>query len=63
MFFPLHCIPLEETDDPVRRNCRWLGEVGPGGFTPLHVAVSRDGSENVLDALTSSPEFVYSSLS
>ncbi|XP_050218750.1 squamosa promoter-binding-like protein 1 [Mercurialis annua] len=32
--------------------------VGPGGLTPLHVAGSRDGSENVLDALTDDPEMV-----
>lgn len=29
--------------------------VGPAGLTPLHVAASRDGSENVLDALTDDP--------
>ncbi|KAG6667860.1 squamosa promoter-binding-like protein 1 [Carya illinoinensis] len=29
--------------------------VGPAGLTPLHVAASMDGSENVLDALTDDP--------
>lgn len=29
--------------------------VGPGGLTPLHVAAGRDGSEDVLDALTDDP--------
>ncbi|KAJ9181746.1 hypothetical protein P3X46_005806 [Hevea brasiliensis] len=29
--------------------------VGPAGLTPLHVAASKDGSENVLDALTDDP--------
>ncbi|XVF28123.1 hypothetical protein REPUB_Repub15cG0001900 [Reevesia pubescens] len=28
---------------------------GPAGLTPLHVAASREGSENVLDALTDDP--------
>lgn len=32
--------------------------VGPGHLTPLHVAASRDGSENVLDALTDDPQLV-----
>ncbi|KAK3025322.1 hypothetical protein RJ639_043831 [Escallonia herrerae] len=31
---------------------------GPGGLTPLHIAASRDGSENVLDALTDDPQSV-----
>ncbi|CAK9160706.1 unnamed protein product [Ilex paraguariensis] len=29
--------------------------IGPRGLTPLHIAASRDGSENVLDALTDDP--------
>ncbi|PSR92457.1 Squamosa promoter-binding-like protein [Actinidia chinensis var. chinensis] len=29
--------------------------IGPGGLTPLHIAVSSDGSESVLDALTDDP--------
>uniref|UniRef100_A0A2P2KP32 SBP-type domain-containing protein n=3 Tax=Rhizophora mucronata TaxID=61149 RepID=A0A2P2KP32_RHIMU len=29
--------------------------VGPAGITPLHMAASRDGCENVLDALTNDP--------
>ncbi|KAL6968711.1 Cysteine desulfurase mitochondrial [Sarracenia purpurea var. burkii] len=29
--------------------------VGPAGLTPLHVAAGRDGSEDVLDALTDDP--------
>ncbi|XP_010276543.1 PREDICTED: squamosa promoter-binding-like protein 1 [Nelumbo nucifera] len=32
--------------------------VGPAGLTPLHVAASRDGCENVLDALTDDPGMV-----
>ncbi|KAG2721204.1 hypothetical protein I3760_02G071100 [Carya illinoinensis] len=32
--------------------------VGPAGLTPLHVAASRSGSENVLDALTDDPGLV-----
>ncbi|XP_074267554.1 squamosa promoter-binding-like protein 1 [Silene latifolia] len=28
---------------------------GPGGLTPLHVAAGRDGSEEILDALTDDP--------
>ncbi|XP_021606651.1 squamosa promoter-binding-like protein 1 isoform X3 [Manihot esculenta] len=32
--------------------------VGPAGLTPLHVAASKDGSENVLDALTDDPGLV-----
>ncbi|KAF5737112.1 Squamosa promoter-binding protein putative isoform 2 [Tripterygium wilfordii] len=31
---------------------------GPAGLTPLHVAVSKDGSEHVLDALTDDPGLV-----
>ncbi|KAJ4968128.1 hypothetical protein NE237_014829 [Protea cynaroides] len=33
-------------------------DVGPMGLTPLHVAASRDGCENVLDALTDDPGLV-----
>ncbi|KAK9747565.1 hypothetical protein RND81_02G000800 [Saponaria officinalis] len=29
---------------------------GPGGLTPLHVAAGRDGSEEILDALTDDPK-------
>lgn len=36
--------------------------VGPAGLTPLHIAASRDGSENVLDALTDDPGLVSSYL-
>ncbi|KAK6913615.1 SBP domain [Dillenia turbinata] len=32
--------------------------VGIGGLTPLHIAASTDGSENVLDALTDDPGMV-----
>ncbi|KAF8401228.1 hypothetical protein HHK36_012158 [Tetracentron sinense] len=32
--------------------------IGPAGLTPLHVAAGRDGSENVLDALTDDPGLV-----
>ncbi|CAA2972129.1 squamosa promoter-binding 1 [Olea europaea subsp. europaea] len=32
--------------------------VGPGGLTPLHIAASLDGCENVLDALTEDPGLV-----
>ncbi|KAK4478361.1 hypothetical protein RD792_017651 [Penstemon davidsonii] len=32
--------------------------VGPGGLTPLHIAVSLDSCENVLDALTEDPGMV-----
>ncbi|KAM7487994.1 hypothetical protein LguiB_025478 [Lonicera macranthoides] len=32
--------------------------IGPGGLTPLHIAASRDGSENVLDALMDDPGLV-----
>ncbi|KAB9584445.1 hypothetical protein FH972_027047 [Carpinus fangiana] len=31
---------------------------GPAGLTPLHIAASRDGCENVLDALTDDPGLV-----
>ncbi|KAL7112404.1 hypothetical protein ACP275_04G002100 [Erythranthe tilingii] len=31
---------------------------GPGGLTPLHVAAGRDGSEDILDALTDDPRKV-----
>lgn len=31
---------------------------GPGGLTPLHVAAGRDGSEDILDALTNDPRKV-----
>ncbi|KAM6541376.1 hypothetical protein CsatB_005823 [Cannabis sativa] len=31
---------------------------GPGGLTPLHIAAGKDGSEDVLDALTSDPGMV-----
>lgn len=36
--------------------------VGPAGLTPLHVAASKDGSENVLDALTDDPGLVSTCL-
>ncbi|KAF8376664.1 hypothetical protein HHK36_031669 [Tetracentron sinense] len=32
--------------------------IGPAGLTPLHVAAGRDGSENMLDALTDDPGLV-----
>jgi hypothetical protein len=32
--------------------------VGPAGLTPLHVAASMSGSENVVDALTDDPGMV-----
>ncbi|KAM3688194.1 hypothetical protein ACB098_10G135200 [Castanea mollissima] len=32
--------------------------VGPSGLTPLHIAAGKDGSENVLDALTDDPKMV-----
>ncbi|VVB03576.1 unnamed protein product [Arabis nemorensis] len=31
---------------------------GPAGLTPLHIAAGKDGSEDVLDALTEDPEMV-----
>ncbi|CAN1353170.1 Squamosa promoter-binding-like protein 12 [Linum perenne] len=31
---------------------------GPGGLTPLHIAAGKDGSEDVLDALTDDPKMV-----
>ena len=31
---------------------------GPGGLTPLHIAAGKDGSEDVLDALTEDPGMV-----
>lgn len=31
---------------------------GPAGLTPLHIAAGKDGSEDVLDALTDDPEMV-----
>ncbi|KAI3730173.1 hypothetical protein L6452_18850 [Arctium lappa] len=31
---------------------------GPGGLTPLHIASGKDGSEDVLDALTDDPQLV-----
>ncbi|KAJ4849884.1 hypothetical protein Tsubulata_034686 [Turnera subulata] len=31
---------------------------GPGGLTPLHIAAGKDGSEDVLDALTDGPGMV-----
>lgn len=36
--------------------------LGPAGVTPLHVAASRDDSENVLDALTDDPGKVFPTL-
>lgn len=36
---------------------------GPAGLTPLHVAASMNGSENVLDALTNDPGMVIYHLS
>jgi hypothetical protein len=35
---------------------------GPAGLTPLHILASRDGCENVLDALTDDPGLVIPSL-
>jgi len=32
--------------------------VGPAGLTPLHIAAGKDGSEDVLDALTNDPRMV-----
>lgn len=32
--------------------------VGPAGLTPLHIAAGKDGSEDVLDALTNDPQMV-----
>lgn len=32
--------------------------LGPAGLTPLHIAAGKDGSENVLDALTEDPNMV-----
>lgn len=32
--------------------------MGPAGLTPLHIAAGRDGSEDVLDALTNDPGMV-----
>ncbi|KAG2693193.1 hypothetical protein I3760_08G085600 [Carya illinoinensis] len=32
--------------------------LGPGGLTPLHIAAGKDGSENVLEALTDDPKMV-----
>lgn len=32
--------------------------VGPAGLTPLHIAAGKDGSEDVLDALTNDPSMV-----
>ncbi|XP_057958991.1 squamosa promoter-binding-like protein 1 isoform X2 [Malania oleifera] len=32
--------------------------IGPGGLTPLHTAAGRDGSDDVLDALTDDPGMV-----
>ncbi|XP_061373593.1 squamosa promoter-binding-like protein 1 [Gastrolobium bilobum] len=32
--------------------------VGPGGLTPVHIAAGKDGSEDVLDALTNDPSMV-----
>lgn len=32
--------------------------LGPAGLTPLHIAASKEGSENVLDALTDDPGLV-----
>lgn len=37
--------------------------VGPAGLTPLHVAASREGCENVLDALTDDPGLVSPNVS
>lgn len=34
---------------------------GPAGLTPLHIAAGKDGSEDVLDALTEDPAMVISS--
>jgi hypothetical protein len=32
--------------------------IGPAGLTPLHIAAGKDGSEDVLDALTEDPGMV-----
>lgn len=37
--------------------------VGPSGLTPLHIAAGKDGSEDVLDALTNDPCMVRFPLS
>lgn len=37
--------------------------VGPAGLTPLHIAAGKDGSEDVLDALTNDPCMVRTLLS
>ena len=33
--------------------------VGPGGITPLHLAASMSGSDDIVDALTSDPQEVF----
>lgn len=35
---------------------------GPAGLTPLHIAAGRDGSEDILDALTDDPGMVTTSI-
>lgn len=36
--------------------------IGPAGLTPIHIAAGKDGSEDVLDALTDDPGMVISLL-
>ncbi|KAL0420180.1 UNVERIFIED_CONTAM: Squamosa promoter-binding-like protein 1 [Sesamum radiatum] len=56
----------EKVADELSSECQSLVEIdksflfrpdvaGPGGLTPLHVAAGRDGSEDILDALTDDP--------
>ncbi|KAJ8767274.1 hypothetical protein K2173_017318 [Erythroxylum novogranatense] len=48
-----------QQDDVDHRNVIFKPDaVGPAGLTPLHVAASMFGSENVLDALTDDPELL-----
>ncbi|XP_058766752.1 squamosa promoter-binding-like protein 1 [Vicia villosa] len=60
----------KNTSDELRPKVKALGDgetlsflfrpnaVGPAGLTPLHIAAGKDGSEDVLDALTNDPSMV-----
>lgn len=45
--------------DGVHKGCLFRPDViGPAGLTPIHIAAGKDGSEDVLDALTDDPGMV-----
>ncbi|KDO86821.1 hypothetical protein CISIN_1g001971mg [Citrus sinensis] len=69
----LRFVPLEVSDrlgsenkalvDGVHKGFLFRPDViGPAGLTPIHIAAGKDGSEDVLDALTDDPGMVISLL-